>query len=58
MGEEDPGDPIEAVRQAKTTDEKIEQIIDYMKDTTTKLDRIEDDINFLKEQVDRILKRI
>lgn len=56
--EEDPDDPIEAVNKAQTTDQKIEQIIDYMKDTTSKLDRIEDDINFLKEQVDRILKRI
>jgi len=30
----------------------------FMRDTTEKLDRIENDINYLKRQVDTILKKI
>lgn len=59
--DDDPGekpDPAEAVVSAKGPDEKIERIIDYMRETSTKLDRIEDDIQFLKTQVDRILEKI
>ena len=51
-------DPAAAVVEAKGPDEKIERIIDYMRETSTKLDRIEDDIQFLKNQVDRILEKI
>ncbi len=51
-------DPAAEVVKAKTADEKIDKIIDYMRVTSSKLDRIEDDIQSLKEQVDRILEKI
>lgn len=51
-------DPAKGVVDAKTTEDKIDQIVVYMRETSNKLDRIEDDINFLKEQVDRILEKL
>jgi len=42
----------------ETTDQKIAMIMDYMQETSVKLDRIESDIAALKEQVELILKRI
>lgn len=51
-------DPAKGVVEAKTTEDKIDQIVVYMRETSNKLDRIEDDINFLKEQVDRILEKL
>ncbi|HOE10688.1 MAG TPA: hypothetical protein PLQ35_15375 [bacterium] len=44
--------------QPQDTDARLERIMDYMEETSKKLDRIEDDITFLKEQVADILKRL
>jgi len=45
-------------KEPETTEEKIAMIMDYMKETSAKLDRIEDDITYLKQQVDEIKKKI
>lgn len=47
-----------AAPEPQGTDEKIAVILDYMKDTSVKLEKIENDIEFLKEQIDRILKQL
>ncbi|MBZ0254711.1 hypothetical protein K8I31_01525 [bacterium] len=39
-------------------EQKISMIMNYMQETSTKLDQIEKDISYLKEQVDRILQKI
>lgn len=41
-----------------TVEDKISMIMDYMKDTSAKLDSIDRDIAHLKVQVEEILKRI
>ncbi|MEW6238672.1 MAG: hypothetical protein AB1656_25080 [Candidatus Omnitrophota bacterium] len=48
----------EPIKPPETTDQKIAMIMDYMQETSIKLDRIESDIAALKEQVELILKRI
>ena len=35
-----------------------EQMMTFMRETSAKLDRIEEDIGYLKDQVDKILKKI
>ncbi len=42
----------------ETIDEKVSMIMDYMKETSQKLDSIDRDILELKKQVEEILKRI
>ena len=42
----------------ETIDEKVTMIMDYMKETSQKLDSIDRDILELKKQVEEILKRI
>ena len=37
---------------------KINQIIGYMEETTQRLDHIENDIGYLKEKIDLILKKL
>ncbi|HPA47063.1 MAG TPA: hypothetical protein PK395_14960 [bacterium] len=44
--------------QPQDTDARLERIMVYMEETSKKLDRIEDDITFLKDQVADILKRL
>ncbi len=44
--------------EPQSIDDKISMIMDYMQETSSKLDRIEDDISYLKQQVENILKRI
>jgi hypothetical protein len=39
-------------------EQKINRILLYMNETTVKLDRIEEDISFLKEQVGTIIKKL
>ncbi len=39
-------------------DQKISMIMNYMQETSIKLDQIEKDISHLREQVDRILEKI
>lgn len=41
-----------------SVEQKISMIMNYMQETSTKLDQIEKDISYLKEQVDRILQKI
>lgn len=50
---EEPAKP-----EPQGTEEKIAVIMDYMKDTSEKLERIESDIDYLKQQIDRILKQL
>ena len=45
-------------KEPETTEEKIAMIMDYMKETSSKLDHIENDISYLKQQVEEIKKRI
>jgi len=54
----DEEDPDRSQPEVETTEKKIAMIMDYMKDTSQKLDRIEDDISELKAKVEQILKRI
>ncbi|MFH1739684.1 MAG: hypothetical protein ABIH23_11800 [bacterium] len=51
--EEEPGS-----EEPQDTDARFNKIMVYMEETSKKLDRIEDDISFLKEQVSDILKRL
>ena len=44
----------ETDRQAR----KIDQIIGYMEETTLRLDQIENDIGYLKDKIDLILKKL
>jgi len=44
----------DADRQAR----KIDQIIGYMEETTQRLDHIENDIGYLKDKIDLILKKL
>ncbi len=37
---------------------KIDQIIGYMEETTQRLDHIENDIGYLKDKIDLILKKL
>lgn len=48
-------------KQSKTpesTEEKIVFIMETMKQTAVKLDRMEEDLAYLKDQVDKILKKL
>ncbi|RJP26382.1 MAG: hypothetical protein C4527_15535 [Candidatus Omnitrophota bacterium] len=54
----DDGDEENNSVEPQTIDDKISMIMGYMKETSAKLDRIEDDITYLKQQVENILKRI
>ncbi|MBN2329217.1 MAG: hypothetical protein JXR73_18905 [Candidatus Omnitrophica bacterium] len=45
-------------KQPESTEEKISMIMDYMRETSAKLDSIDQDIAHLKRQVAEILKRI
>lgn len=56
-GEEENASPQQS-KDPETNEEKIAMIMDYMKDTSAKLDQIESDIAYLKKQVDQILKRL
>lgn len=55
-----PDDSEEAPEPDKPddTEARFERIMVYMEDTSRKLDRIESDIELLKEQVTSILKRL
>ncbi len=56
---QDDTDPNQSPqKEPESVDEKIEMLMGYMRETTSKLDRIEDDISNLKEKVEEILKRI
>ncbi len=44
--------------EPESTEQKIAMIMAYMKETSAKLDRIEDDIAELKEKVNAVLKKI
>ena len=44
--------------EPEDTDARFAKIMDYMEETSKKLDRIEDDVAFLKDQVSAILKRL
>lgn len=52
--EQQPGQP----EDQGNVEQKISMIMNYMQETSTKLDQIEKDISYLKEQVDRILEKI
>ncbi len=54
----DPGPDFKSALEPETTEKKIAMIMDYMKETSAKLDRIEDDIAELKEKVNDILKKM
>lgn len=54
----EPGSHFNSAPGPETTERKIAMIMDYMKETSAKLDRIEDDIAELKEKVNDILKKI
>ncbi|MBI1387701.1 MAG: hypothetical protein GC154_04570 [bacterium] len=56
QGGDPKGDPKEAA--SGTVEQKISLIMGYMKETSTKIDQIERDITYLKEQVDKILQKI
>ncbi len=53
---DEPGSP--EPDEAEDTDARFAKIMDYMEETSKKLDRIEDDVAFLKDQVSAILKRL
>ncbi len=54
-----PGqEPEQDPEKSESPDEKISIIIDYMKETSQKLDKIEDDIAYLKDQVNQIIKKL
>ncbi len=57
-GEDDGNNEEDPQSEQQNIDEKISMIMGYMKETSAKLDRIEDDIAYLKNQVENILKRI
>ena len=57
-GKKTDEDNPEPPREPETTEEKISMIMDYMKETSVKLDRIEDELSHLKQQVEEILKRV
>lgn len=57
-GEEQTPDRNQPEGKPQTAEEKISMIMDYMKETSAKLDQIENDIAFLKQQVNEILKRL
>jgi hypothetical protein len=52
-GRKEPGPP-----QPERVGEVNVQLSSFMRETSEKLDRIEDDIDYLKKQVDTILKKI
>ncbi len=52
------GEDDDSSQNTESVEGKIAMIMDYMKETSTKLDRIEDDISTLKRQVEHILKKI
>lgn len=54
---EETTDP-EPQKEPESTEEKIALIMDYMKDTSIKLDHIEDEIAYLKEQLEEIKKKL
>lgn len=58
--EDDPNEqmPGEDPKEPGNVEEKISMIMGYMKETSDKLDQIERDISFLKDQVDKILQKI
>ncbi|MFB3785529.1 MAG: hypothetical protein ACE15F_04080 [bacterium] len=56
--EGDSGSNFDSAPEPETTERKIAMIMVYMKETSAKLDRIEDDIAELKEKVNDILKKI
>ena len=49
---------LKSTLEPETTEKKIAMIMDFMKETSAKLDRIEDDIAELKEKVNDILKKM
>jgi len=57
-GEGSEGNNPNQSKQPETVDDKISMIMDYMKDTSAKLDGIDRDIAHLKKQVEEILKRM
>lgn len=55
----DPNNPSSpSEQQPENVDQKIAVIMDYMIDTSAKLDRIEDDLSQLKQKVEEILKKL
>ena len=57
-GDDDNGNENPDPGKSGSVDQKISMIMDYMKETSTKLDSIDRDIAQLKEQVEEILKRM
>lgn len=55
-GPDDDGD--EELESPSSTDDKLNVIMTYMKETSTKLDKIEEDIAYLKDQVEKILQKV
>jgi hypothetical protein len=47
-----------AAQSLERQSHQIGQIVNYMEQTTKRLDQIEDDIGYIKDKVDAILKRL
>jgi hypothetical protein len=57
--DDEPGnDESQKSSPPQNADQKIAMIMDYMQETSAKLERIENDIDYLKNQVDKILQKI
>ena len=56
--ENQPANPLNQPTNVQSTDQKIAMIMDYMKETSVKLEKIENDIEYLKRQVDQILRQM
>lgn len=54
----EPEEEGEEPKKPETIDEKMNAIMGYMKDTSAKLESIEKDITYLKQQVEAILKKL
>jgi len=53
-----PSTPNEPQSEMARQAHKIDQIIGYMEETTQRLDQIENDIGYLKDKIDLILKKL
>jgi hypothetical protein len=52
-------EPEEEPPEEEQRDSEVQaQMVSFMRETSDKLDRIEDDIDYLKKQVDQIIKKI
>ena len=54
----DPEAPKEQSALLESQSRKIDQIIGYMEETTQRLDQIENDIGYLKDRIEVILKKL